>query len=304
MSTASALIKRTEELTLSDWTPEKEMFYKRLGNYIQYFQSDLPLSAEGLPMKYIDPTIMAQHMALISDPDELTDTELLESIVDIDFSEGFPTVDGTPFWERLDGELVEFYKLFKAYRDMKDSTGTRAIAQLSDLCGIPGKVLSSISKTYLWPLRCKAYDIFSYQVKEMRRQKAIEDLEVNHSSIANQLLEQSMTYLENHPEQLTPKVAIQMVQLGLKTGRTALGLSAEGGASKGSNETNIQINTQANAQAEGGANVLDKMENQAKDTSYTASILHILGNSGALTAEQEAAEAKAKKEALEAEILD
>ena len=101
---------------------------------------------------------------------------------------------------------------------------TRSIAKLSEQSQMSGRQLSILSRIYHWQMRVKAYDTYKLIEKEQIKQRNIELLENKHAKISNELLEEAADYLKKHTEQLSPKVAIDLVSLAIKAGRIANGL--------------------------------------------------------------------------------
>jgi|GEM_PF-6590192 len=272
------------------WDPGKFLFQRKLGNFVQYFQVNLPTNSYGIPLKIINPLLIAENMLDCETTDDMPDHIVQQAVMDIDFEDGLPIVEGTPIWERFDGEPVDYYKLFKEYREMVYNMGSRSISKLSATHNIIGKNLNALAKVYHWQLRCKAYDVYKQQEFNRRRQFEIEKLESKHARVAEKLLEQSMAYLEDHPEQLNPKIALQMLQTAMKAGRLALGLNAD---KPGSGDSGPSININQTTRTDMGEVTSSvsvgnsESVKGAEDVSYLQSILHILDKSGAFDRHQD-----------------
>lgn len=281
-----------DKLPALQWDTSKFNFQRKLGNFVQFFQINLPTNSYGVPMKIIDPTIIASNLLDCESTDDISDEVVDAATLNVDFEEGVPLVEGLPIWERFDGELLDYYKLFKEYREMLYVSGTRAITKLANSSTIEGKILNTLSKAYHWQLRCKAYDAYRAMEREKKRLFEMSKLESKHSEAAASLLERSLAYIEDHPEQLNPKVALQMFQIAVKTGRLALGLSPDKpGAGDGGPQIHIQQHT--NVASDGSSiNQItpEKSERDTIDADYAQSIMHILDQTGALD--------KAKKEII------
>lgn len=265
------------EVALS-WDAGKFAFQRRLSNFVQYFQVTLPSNAQGIPLQLIDPTVMAENLLDHESPADLSDEKVNRAIVDVNYDDGMPLFEGTPIWERLDGEAVDFYKFFKHYREMLYLEGSRAISRLANTLNVQARELILLSKIYHWQLRCKAFDYYKKQEAERKRMFEVEKLESKHSRAADQLLEQALTYLDTHSAQLNPKVALQMLEASVKIGRLSLGLPADkplGVAEAGA--TNIQINNGGSANENAAQESYKEMEEDK-----LASVLSILDRSGAL----------------------
>lgn len=279
---------------LLQWDDSKTAILSKLGQLIQYFQIGAP-EVDGVPDYYIDPSIILPVLDGVDVPDDLPDTILNQAKVKIDMEDGLPVVEGIPYWERLDGEPVPYYKLFKEYRDMKylnsENRLSRSIAKLAESTQMTGKQLNCLAKTYHWSTRCIAFDQYKAKEKVAMRQQAVENLEIKHSRISDELLDQAVDYIMKHPEQLSPKVAIDLAKLAIETGRLSVGLEpnkASSGTSKGGSKTDINIINQNANGSEGGVSqtnirtdVQKKADENAQDISNLQSILHVLNASGA-----------------------
>jgi hypothetical protein len=266
------------------WDPGRYEFQRKLGNFVQYFQINLPTNAYGVPLQLINPMMLTDTLLDAETTDDVPDRVVENAIMSIDFEEGMPLADGVPIWERFDGEMVDYYNLFKQYKDMLYVGGTRALAKLSANTNIEGKNLAVLSKVYHWQLRCKAYDAFKRMEAQRKRQYEIEKLESKHMEASKTLLEAGLKYLDDHPEQLNPKIALQMVQVAMKAGRLSLGLNAD---KPGSGDSAPSINI--NQTSSGGGDMSTTVEVGGQDSQqkeapldYLQSIVHILDKSGAL----------------------
>jgi len=285
---------------LLEWDSSKTSMQVKLGELVQYFQMGIPKN-DNFPRAYVDPTQIMPHLLEVNSPDDLADDVIEMAKIAIDFEDGLPTVDGIPFWERLEGEPIPYYKMYKEYREMKYlTTGTetfsRSIAKLAETSGMSGKQLNALARVYHWQIRVKAYDRYKEIEKQLCKQNAVEHLESKHAKISNDLLDQAVLYLTTHPEQLNPKVAIDLAKLAMDAGRLSLGLnpdkpgSSEGSASNGGARINIvNQNTSVGDNSsmeqvnmvDGLSDVERKTKENSQDVTHLQSILHVLNASGA-----------------------
>lgn len=272
------------------WDTGKYEFHRKLGNFVHYFQVNLPTNSFGIPLQVIDPLLLVEAVPMsdVQTTDDVPDELVDRCIINVDIDDNLPVIDGTPIWERWDGESLEYYKLFKEYREMLYIQGTRAIARLAEQFNIAGKYLNALAKVYHWKLRVQAYDWFKKLEYERKRQLEIRLLESRHAEAAAKMLEQGMSYLEDHPEQLNPKLAMQMVQMAVRVGRLAVGLNPDK-AGDADSRTNTQININQNLgtgstdMSAGSVQEVGHKKNVTdEDLSNLESILHILDKSGAL----------------------
>jgi len=279
-----------QDSELLDWSPSKTALQHKLGELVQYFQRNVPVNLSGLPLAYIDPTVITPYLLDIKSADDLSDDIIKQATIPISYEEGYPAVEGVPVWERLDGEPVPYYKLFKEYRELKYTQGTRSIAKLMETTSLSGRQLTALSRVWHWAFRVKAYDLMKAQEREIKRLREIESLNNKHSQAAEEMLQQAMEYLRKHPEQLTPKTAIQLADLAIKVGRLALGLNADKPGSGQTPSTNITIanTTKADSAQQiitvSQQNYPDNLgtSEQINDLQHLQDVLEILGRSGAL----------------------
>jgi hypothetical protein len=244
---------------------------------------------------------MMEYLPSVESPDDVPDVGVREAQVPIEMDEGFPTVGGIPFWERLDGEPLPYYKLFKEYRELKDVQGTRSVAKMAEQSGMSGRQITTLAHIYHWALRVKAYDQHKAYLRQVARQNEIEKLENKHAKLSGELLDQAAAYLMEHPEQMSPKTAIELIDWAVKTGRLSVGLNPDKPGSGSGNSggtvhaTNITI---ANQQTSNNADNINQLnagngnmsavemqtQEKSKDVTHLQSILHVLKESGAFAA--------------------
>ncbi len=286
---------------------------QKLADFITYFQSMADTNNDGMPMSLIDPTVIAECVPYAANTDEVPEDKYYQAIVSVDFEDGVPCVGGLPIWERLDGEAIPYYKIFKEYRDMKyvndTNLNTRSIARLAEQINASGKLLSILSKIYHWPVRVKAYDAQKSIEIQLKKQRVVEELENKHSKYSNDILEQAINYLNKNVSKIDPKIALQMIELGMKYGRISVGLLGDKPGTQahmsqgGVHQTNIAIsqtnshneagqmlnvnNVGGDNQGRGGQNgsaVERRLGSNMKDQSQLMSVLHVLNASGAFKA--------------------
>lgn len=279
------------------WDDGKYNFQHKLGNFVQNFQVNLPTNSFGVPLQLVDPVPLTECLLDAETTDDIPDEILRKSILPVEYDEGIPTLDGLPIWERFDGETLDYYKLFKEYREMAYlNGGSRSIAKLSGQTTIAGRHLSALSKVYHWQLRCKAYDAYKKVVRERKRQFEIEKLESKHMRASEILLEKGLEYIEDHPEQLSPKIALSMIETAMKAGRLSLGLNADKPGSNASS-SNININqTVETPKEEKTVSVGDTKKDKEETVTKLESLIHILSKSGAFD--------QAKQEIIDGEFSE
>jgi len=165
-------------------TESEEKILKLLGGRIASLQNKQPLNNFGLPISYIDPQVIAE-----SGLTQLSEGDIEQATIKLDYLEGYPMVEGLPFWERLEGEILYFYRLFKVYRDMREEDGSRSIAKVSEASNQKVPVIHALSNVYHWQDRVRAYDFYrEKQIEEIKQNNLIK-MENKHFKLAEEMFD-------------------------------------------------------------------------------------------------------------------
>lgn len=299
--------------------------FKKLAEFVSQLQRDFP-QQNNLLVCFINPTWLASKVPFCETPQDVTEEMIHKSTWQIEFQGDHALVDGVPVWDRLEGERYDFFLLFKLYRDARYGlieTGdyvlcSRSMAGLARRLQLAPQLLAVLAKIYNWQLRCAYYDRFFENEILRRRQMEVQLLQRDHLKFATDLLDKAMSFFEKHSNQITPKDAIAMAELGFKFSRLSLGLVPDKPGMKGSDGEiaspllSIQVNNtdkmiQVNDQRSYGSEVERRLQENLKDNDNLLSILHVLQKSGAMaTAIQsdlvEMDEDGARAEAIEVDV--
>lgn len=299
--------------------------FKKLAEFVSQLQRDFP-QQNNLLVCFINPTWLASKVPFCETPQDVTEEMIHKSTWQIEFQGDHALVDGVPVWDRLEGERYDFFLLFKLYRDARYGlieTGdyvlcSRSMAGLARRLQLAPQLLAVLAKIYNWQLRCSYYDRFFENEILRRRQMEVQLLQRDHLKFATDLLDKAMSFFEKHSNQITPKDAIAMAELGFKFSRLSLGLVPDKPGMKGSDGEiaspllSIQVNNtdkmiQVNDQRSYGSEVERRLQENLKDNDNLLSILHVLQKSGAMaTAIQsdlvEMDEDGARAEAIEVDV--
>lgn len=278
---------------------------KRLASVVAQLQASFEIG--GQPRAIVDPTLIAQELPYTEDLEDFTDDMKERSTMEIDYVDSTPVVQGVPVWDRLPGERVDFYNVFKLYRDSRYflvETGeyalvNRTLAGLARQLNIAGVTLTYISKLYSWKTRCALYD--QYMETEMQKRRVQNEvlLRNDHLAVAQKLCSKAWEYLDKNFTKLTPKDALQALEMGIKYSRISTGLLPDKpGAAVAGNQTNLAIyNTTTNNTADqmlnvnagvvptgqgAGSAVERQLQQDMKQEDNLLSILHVLQASGAM----------------------
>jgi hypothetical protein len=183
----------------------------------------------------------------------------------ITYDEGFPTINGSFFWERIPGEPLIYFKLFRAYLDQfKDPRGQkarpsfRAKQQVYSRGGrslfllqesLPDDLfkLYSIAKLeaiyYLnyWSDRVAAYDRYIDTQISYRLAHVAGDMDARHLQAGQVLFEQAITLLLERVNDLDHKTLLDLVKYSVGLERTSLGRTESNAVPR--NGPSVVVNT-------------------------------------------------------------
>lgn len=196
---------------------------KNLGKWVELLQDTVPYGSEG-PNALINVQKVAER-GFLTDIESFLEQPMETYAFKVDRYEGFPTIEGLPIWERLEGELVDHYNLFKHYRDQKEKSHLRMMHKVAEVMKIPVPTLSTLAKTYHWRIRSEAYDQYKETLWHQERAKMTKLMLSEHRRAAKDLFQTANTYLSNNLEKLDPKTATALLEAAVKLERMSLGLS-------------------------------------------------------------------------------
>ncbi len=300
-SITTAIVEQCSVLRTLQITTE----LRRLASVVAQLQATFELG--GSITAIVDPALIAQELPYVDGLEDFTDDMKARSTMNVEFMDATPTIQGIPVWDRISGERMDFYNVFKLYRDSRyfliDNGDyvivNRTIAGLARQLNIPGQVLTYISKLYSWSARCKLYDGFMEMEMQKRRFQREVLLQSDQLKMSSALCQKAFDYLSKNFANLNPKEALQALELGLKYSRISSGLLPDkpGNAVAG-NQTNLSIynttthnnadqllNVNANMGPTGpgvGSAVERQLHEDMKKEDNILSVLHVLQASGAM----------------------
>lgn len=277
---------------------------KRLASVVAQLQASFEI--DGRPKAIANPVLIAEELPYVDGLEDFTDDMKDRSTMCVEYIDSTPSIQGIPVWDRLPGERVDFYNVFKLYRDSRYylvDTGeymivNRTIAGLARQLGLPGIILSYLAKLYSWKSRCMLYD--TYMEGEMQKRRAQQEvlLRNDHLVMAQELCKKAHEYLQKNFTKLTPKEVLQAFEMGIKYSRISAGLlSDRPGATVAGNQTNLSIyHTTTNNTAEqmlnvnagvptsrGASSAVERqLQQDMKEEDNILSVLHVLQASGAM----------------------
>lgn len=296
-------LKRQTQSDLTEIAPKTDQKLKMLnilGEKIKSLQQQIT-PIENQTKAYIDPQVVIEFIANdTNNSTELDSSEVSMATVDLDYVEGFPVVGGLPFWERLDCEPLDYYNLYKIYRNQKLTDNVRSFEKLIDQSQTELSIgyIHAISKIYHWQLRIKYYDAYQAYVKTQEKDKDIQHLEGKHKKAADKIFTICTDYLDNinatgQIGTLKPNELLGWLELAVKLDRISSGLPPDKPLTK--EETNSlktiinidQSKTQNQTIALQARDSISKTQQElkAEHLSYLQEIVNVLGNVNSLPKE-------------------
>lgn len=300
-------------------TDQRMKTLKALGEVIKNLQDALPtveVKGKELPTAYIDPDIILGYLTNRKEDGSepvIPDRIIQEATIPIDWLDNVPVANGLPFWERIDCEPQDYYKLFKLYREQKDwkkenedpdsdelkGLSHRSFEKLTERTGIKESALHSLNKVYHWQWRVKAFDLFTEDTVEIERQRIIKAMNTNHRQAARTVFETCMGYLRDINAngwydlkgnlQVSPKEMESWMELAVKLERLSVGLPADKPINEEDKVKISKVVTNIKFQQDNKTINLNSGKNgEIGSTKYLQEMIDILASAGALPKEIEA----------------
>lgn len=262
--------------------------YLKLRANFEQLQKYISFNVSGQPNSFVNiGELMAQNSSL--DFSNLDERLFMPIII----QEGIPTVNALPIWERLEGEPIEAYELFKKYRMLKELKKTRTMFNLSLLTNIPVSKLETLRHLFNWNYRVHAFDEYISSERQLMLEQYRVDIEGKHLNIANKLAKTAFDYLQENESMITPKVALQMLDWAVKLERITTGLNPDGRGTINGSER-IQLNVQNNIANNSDHNLSSattdpktEVEQNEEDKDRLATMVKILSEIGVLSPDDE-----------------
>ena len=189
---------------------------------------------------FIDAQVILDYLTSVTETDEdpnvVPESVIEKATVWIEWIDGIPAVSGLPLWERLDCESMDFYKVFKIYRDQKYIGTTknryqRSFENLKETTGLSREALYAVSLVYHWQMRVTYYDSFHEETIEKEKARLITLMETRHLAASENIFEKCIAYFKDIDETkmktLAPKDVLAWWNEAVKLNRLSLGLPGD-----------------------------------------------------------------------------
>lgn len=210
-------------LSIRDWDKDTINMMHKLRRYATRLQAEVPRDGLDRPLALVNiPELQASGLS--ASLDFLLEQRPPHLFLPITVQDDIPTIYGTPIWEILEGEPVEYYNLFKIYRSLATKAGARSIYKVSKETGIEPRKLEILRQTYFWSLRAEAFDAYREKEEQLLLAWHQRVLLQDHRKTATALFDMATKYIENNADKLTPTTALKWAELAIKLGRLSVGL--------------------------------------------------------------------------------
>lgn len=258
------------------WTDNLVTNLHNLGTWVTAIQQEVKTGPYGEVLALVDPGVIAVQNKAIS-LDNLLDNPPEDLTRPVDWNEGFPTIHGVPIWERLEGELPSYFKLFQAYRtQLETGMGARSMQKLAALTQTPSKALLALSQLYHWKLRVISYDTYQLRVRENIRNQMVTSMESKHARAAEKLFDScAMVLDEDRISSMSNKDLIETMKMATELHRISMGLFPN----KPMDASQAQAVARATAPNMQGATINNIQVNNDSSTSFVSGGQGGLGSS-------------------------
>ena len=246
---------------------------------------------------YIDAQVILDYLTDVTktdeDPNVVPQRVIEKAQIAIEDIDGIPAVNGLPLWERLDCESLDFYKLFKIYREQKtvgiktESDNVRyqrSFENLKEITGFTRKALYAISKVYHWQMRVSLYDSYRENFIEKENDRMINLMETRHIAAAKNIFEKCLKYFteidDKKLSKLAPKDVLSWWNEATKLERLSRGLPGDKIAIEKKDSKTVNITRIDNKTL--------NVNNPKPDNDYLQKLTDILSVAGALPKQLEA----------------
>lgn len=226
------------------WDDEERLLMQHVSYMVSTLNNLIKYSPEGKLMT------IPNYSAVKDAGVEATLDTLLEECsrlwLPVEYYDGFPSVNGLPLWERLDGEKYEYYDLFKLYRDMYAQIGYRALIRVSELTGVDRAHLNILQKVFNWQLRAQAYDVWLQKFNDAKLRMKQEKVNSTQETLSTKILSKIQVLVEeaNLVERMDPKDVIKLMSEAASIQRLSVGMPKDKLPTESStkSQTNVQVN--------------------------------------------------------------
>lgn len=273
---------------INPWTGLDFSTLRKIRSYVESLGVSIPKNGNNRPLKIVNVNTLIDT-GLTVDSKHLVDYPPEGLYLDVGFEDGFPTIDGIGIWNQIEGEPIECYNLFKAYRNMKSIEETRSISKLSKQTNVSPSMLEMIRRIFNWSYRVDAYEEFrQYERDQLLEERRIE-VQGRHAKAAEKLFNISMDYIEKNANLMTPISVLKALEIAVKLERLSIGMSSDkresiynpSGSSINFSVNNIQSSGQSGSVVIGGRDIATGSTGDLEqDQDSVAQILNIMDQIG------------------------
>lgn len=230
----------TDETIIDDPAPEAQTLPSIADDEVIEHAPQSQAPEESSPGSKPSGSVALSLIAPNREPLAQYEKEIKAAYTVLDYAEGFPTLEGMPFWMQLSFEPADAFFCFAIYLKLGDKGARRLIDILEDpdMKKLPvqarptPKELEEKFHTYYWGQRVKAYDMFYMAHRRKERERRAFETEDSHYFRASKILAIFDEYIDANKDDLietmTPKAAMEFAKTGMQIQRMSTGLDANG----------------------------------------------------------------------------
>lgn len=201
--------------------------------------NNIPQNEYNLPRFIYRPDLLDHHLfSAQKNEDPLLENERFREMQDqldsatikLDFYEGFPSIDGSPIWQKLPFESPTDFDVFERYTKIPGARQLGNIVNTSSNGGPTLQEAQELYHLYFWGFRTLAHDTFAIAHYQRLKQQRILSTDNVHFLEAEKLLSNLQAHFNEINWELVkdPQVFVTILEKVTKLQRMALGQSATG----------------------------------------------------------------------------
>lgn len=149
--------------------------------------------------KYIEPVVRdpdSQKIVAYYDPITLAPEYDEPALIQLNYTHGYPAVNGSPFWERLPNEPVQYHQAYVHYlgqtvsdpsNEDKKVMGARRLDMTAKNFQIAPRTLELVAEMWMWAQRAQAFDQYNARFAEAMQITVVNKMKSKHLELAEEL---------------------------------------------------------------------------------------------------------------------
>lgn len=201
--------------TLVDYVQRKSTKINKTFHGLSIITNSSVLRNNSIPSHLVNPAIFFYQENLTKLdrilPEKLAEDTPEQLLMGIQFTDNMLSYNGMPIFERIEGESLPYFELFKRYRNTSAFDGGRSLFKTAKTSEFTVYELRFIFKIFHWEIRAAAYDDYKNRLDEMFISQTANQLLKDQVKTADKLAKIGMDNIERVQGEVPPDVAMKLV---------------------------------------------------------------------------------------------